>query len=147
MHIELPVKNRWYKNQEMHIRLNREFKVNMHKKTGDVKVAEMCMRCKEYVDNSLPMCSKCRIDMKDFAELVDFLNKFDGDKKDALWLIGSEIADRQSMIIGSCKVVHDLESGIMRLEAPSGKPLAQRKIEEIEKLYRAKSILKSYYGI
>jgi hypothetical protein len=110
-------------------------------------VAEKCMRCREYVDNALPMCSKCRIDMKDFDKLVDFLNKFDEDKKDALWLIGSEISDRQSMIIGSCKSVIDPESGTMRLEAPSGKPLTQRKIEEIEKLYRAKSILKSHYGI
>lgn len=108
----------------------------------------ICMRCREkYVDSSLPMCRKCMIDMKDFDKLVDFLNKFDGDKKDALWLIGNEIADRQSMIIGSCKVVHDKESGTMRLEAPSGKPLAQRKVEEIEKLYRAKSILKGHYGI
>lgn len=85
--------------------------------------------------------------MKDFDKLVDFLNKFDGDKKDALWLIGSEIADRQSMIIGSCKVVHDMYSGTIRLEAPSGKPLTQRKVEEIEKLYRAKNILKGHYGI
>lgn len=111
-------------------------------------MAEKCMRCmEEYADSSLPMCPKCRIDMKDFDKLVDFLNRFDGDKKDALWLIGSEISDRQSMIIGSCKVVHDMDNGIMRLEAPIGKPLAQRRIEEIEKLYRAKSILKDHYGI
>lgn len=108
----------------------------------------ICMRCRdEYVDSSLPMCTKCRVDMKDFDKLVDFLNKFDGDKKDALWLIGSEIADRQSTVIGSCKVVHDMESGTIRLEAPNGKPLTQRKIEEIEKLYRAKNILKGHYGI
>lgn len=112
------------------------------------EICMICMRCREeYVDSSLPMCCKCRVDMKDFDKLVDFLNKFDGDKKDALWLISSEISDRQSTIIGSCKVIHDKDSGAIRLEAPSGKPLTQRKVEEIEKLYRAKSILKSHYGI
>lgn len=108
-------------------------------------MAEKCMKCEKSVDNSLPMCSTCRIEMKDFQILADFLNKFDGDKKDALWLISSEISDRQSLVINSCKVIHD-ERGT-RLEAPSGKPFVQQKVEEIEKLYKAKSILKNHYGI
>jgi len=116
-------------------------------KKGDVKMVERCMRCGKHPDNSLPMCSTCRVDMKDFQTLADFLNKFDGDKRDALWLIGSEIADRQSTVIGSCRVVHDLERGEMRLEAPSGKPYTQKKIEEIEKLYRARNILERYVGV
>lgn len=112
------------------------------------EIRMICMRCKEgYVDSSLPMCPKCKIDMKDFDQLVDFLDKFDGDKKDALWLISSEISDRQSMIINSCKYVYDPESGKRRLEAPGNKPSTQRKMKEIEKLYRAKDILKSHYGI
>lgn len=115
-------------------------------KTGDVKVAEKCMKCGKYVDNSLPMCSTCRIEVKDFQKLADFLNKFDGKKEDALWLISSEIADRQSLVISSCKIVHDEHRGT-HLEAPSGKPFIQQKVDEIEKLYRAKSILKSHYGI
>ena len=117
----------------------------MYIKTGDVKMVDMCMRCGKHPDNNLPMCSVCRLDMKDFQTLADFLNKFDGDKKDALWLISSEIADRQSLVISSCKIVHD-ERGT-RLEAPSGKPFTQQKIEEIEKLYRAKNVLKRHYGV
>jgi hydroxymethylglutaryl-CoA reductase len=113
-----------------------------------VEIHMICMRCRdEYANSSLPMCRKCMIDMKDFDKLVDFLNKFEGDKKDALWLISNEIADRQSMIIGSCKVVYDIENGEMHLEAQSAKQFTQRKIEEIEKLYRAKNILKDHYGI
>lgn len=108
-------------------------------------MVEKCMKCGKRPDNNLPMCSTCRLDMKDFQMLTDFLNKFDGDKRDASWLISSEIADRQSIVIGSCKMVHD-DRGT-RLEAPSGKPYTQKKIEEIEKLYRAKNILKRHYGV
>jgi hypothetical protein len=117
----------------------------MNIKTGDVKMIERCMRCGKHPDNNLPMCSTCRLDMKDFQTLADFLNKFDGDKRDALWLISSEIADRQSLVISSCKIVHD-ETGT-RLEAPSGKPFTQQKIGEIEKLYKAKNILKRHFGV
>lgn len=105
------------------------------------------MKCGKYVDNSLPICFTCRIEMKDFQKLADFLNKFDGKKEDALWLISNEIADRQSLIINSCKIIHDLEHGTIHLEAPDGKPFSRQKVEEIEKLYRAKNILKDYYGI
>lgn len=110
-------------------------------------MAEKCMRCGKYVDNSLPMCSTCKTEMKDFQKLADFLNKFDGKKEDALWLIGNEIANRQCLVINSCKIVHDLEHGTTHLEAPIGKPFSRQKVEEIEKLYRAKSILKDHYGI
>jgi hypothetical protein len=105
------------------------------------------MKCGEYTDSSLPICPTCRVEMKDFQKLADFLNKFDGKKEDALWLISSEISDRQSIIINSCKIVHDQERGGIRLEAPNGKPFVQQKVEEIEKLYKAKSILKDHYGI
>ena len=109
-------------------------------------MAERCMRCRERPDNNLPMCTTCRMELKeDFQKLADFLNKFDGDKKDALWLIGSEIIDRQCLVMSSCKIIHDV--GGIRLEAPAGKPFIQQKIEEIEKLYRAKNILKNHYGI
>ncbi len=128
----------------MCIRLNREFKTNEHKKRR-CKMADVCMRCGKHPDNNLPMCSACRLDMKEFQTLANFLNKFDGDEKDALWLISSEISDRQSTVIGSCKIIHD-ERGI-HLEAPSGKPFTQQKIEEIEKLYRAKNILKRHLGV
>lgn len=109
-------------------------------------MAERCMKCGKSPDNNLPMCSTCRMDMKDdFQKLADFLNRFDGNKEDALWLIGSEIADRQCLVISCCKVIHDV--GGTRLEAPSGKPFTQKNIEEIEKLYRAKNLLKSHYRI
>ena len=104
------------------------------------------MRCGEHSDNNLPMCSTCRIELKDFQKLADFLNEFDGNKEDALWLIGSEIADRQCLVISYCKIVRDEEGGT-RLEAPAGKPFTQQKVEEIEKLYRAKNILKDHHGI
>ena len=108
-------------------------------------MAEKCMMCGKQPDNNLPMCSACRMELKDFQKLADFLNKFDGDNKDALWLIGSEISNRQCLVMGSCKIVHD--QGGTHLEAPAGKPFTQQKIEEIEKLYRAKNILKEHYGI
>lgn len=108
-------------------------------------MVEICMRCGKHPDNNLPMCSTCRLDMKDFQTLADFLNKFDGDKRDASWLISSEIADRQSIVIGSCKIVQDGRG--TRLEAPSRKPFTQQKIEEIEKLYKAKNILKMHFGV
>lgn len=108
-------------------------------------MVDRCMRCGKLPDNNLPMCSACRIDMKDFQTLTDFLNKFDGDKKDASWLIGSEIVDRQGLVMSSCKIVQD-ERGT-RLEASSRKPFTQQKIEELEKLCKAKNILKAHFGV
>lgn len=106
-----------------------------------------CMRCGKEEDSSIPICPACRMELKDFQKLADFLNKFDGKQEDALWLISSEISDRQSAIITSCKIVHDVEHGGIHLEAPNGKPFVQQKLEEIDKLYRAKSLLKEHYGI
>ena len=108
-------------------------------------MVDKCMRCGECPDNNLPMCSTCRTELKDFQKLADFLNKFDGRKEDALWLISSEISSRQCLVMGSCKMVHD--HGGVHFEAPAGKPFTQQNIEEIEKLYRAKNILKDHYGI
>lgn len=110
-------------------------------------MAEKCMRCGKHDDSSIPICPTCRIEMKDFQKLADFLNKFDGKKEDALWLISSEISDRQSLVINSCRIVHDSEQGEMRLEAPNGNTFVQQKVEEINKLYRAKNILKEHYKI
>lgn len=104
-----------------------------------------CMKCGNDVEGSLPICPTCRIELKDFQKLADFLNKFDGKMEDALWLIGSEISNRQSFVMSSCKIVKD-ERGT-HLEAPSGKPYTRQMIDEIEKLYRAKNILKEHYRI
>jgi hypothetical protein len=109
-------------------------------------MADKCMRCGKHEDSSIPICPACRLELKDFQKLADFLNKFDGKKEDALWLISSEISDRQSLIINSCKVTHNSD-GEIRLEAPNGNQFVQQKIEEIEKLYRAKNLLKEHYGI
>lgn len=115
--------------------------------TGDVNLGNKCMKCGESPDNMLPMCSKCRREMKDFPKLASFLNGFDGNRDDIVWLIGSEISDRQSSIISCSKVVHDTENGYLNIVPPEGHPLAKQKAEEIGKLYKALSILKKHYGI
>lgn len=109
-------------------------------------MSSKCMRCGENPDNMLPMCSKCRIEMKDFPKLASFLNGFEGNRDDVAWLIRSEIADRQSLIISSSKIVHDMEGGYLDIVPPDGHPFAKRKAEEIGKLYKALSILRRHYG-
>lgn len=106
-----------------------------------------CMKCGEKPDNLLPMCSKCRVEMKDFPTLANFLNSFEGDRNDTIWLINSEISDRQSWIMSSSKVVHDVEAGTMEIVPLDGRPVTKQKAEEITKLYRALAILKKHYGI
>lgn len=106
-----------------------------------------CMKCGENSDNSLPMCSKCRVEMKDFPTLASFLNSFEGDRDNMVWLIRSEIADRQSLIISGSKVVHNIEDGVMEIIPTDGHPTSKQKAEEIGKLYKALAILKKHYGI
>lgn len=119
---------------------------------------EKCMKCREATDNSLPICTKCRMEFKDsidpktkeeidgFQKLADFLNGFEGDRDDLIWLIKDEIADRQSLIISNCKIVNDIERGLLHLEAPDGNAFAKKRVEEIGKLYKALAIVKKHYG-
>jgi len=114
--------------------------------TGDVNVSNKCMKCGKSPDNMLPMCYKCRIEMKDFPKLASFLNGFDGNRDDIVWLIRSEIADRQSLIISSSKIVYDIEGECLDIVPPDGHPFAKQKAGEIVKLYKALSILRRHYG-
>lgn len=116
--------------------------------TGDVNMEKgKCMKCGENPDNLLPMCSKCRVEMKDFPTLANFLNSFEGNRDDTVWLIKSEIADRQSLIISGSKVVHNVEDGTIEIMPPDGHPALKQKAEEIRKLYKAMAILKKHYKI
>jgi len=128
-------------------------------KTGDVKMNDKkCMKCKEPLQGTLPICQDCRMRFKDstdpvtkqeisgFTKLAEFLNGFEGDKNDLIYLIKSEIADRQSWVISCCKVVTDLENGTISLEPPDGNRFAKQKVDEINKLYNALAIIKRHYG-
>lgn len=111
------------------------------------------MKCRGAPDSGLPICTKCRMEFKDsidprskqeingFVKLAEFLNGFEGDMADLMWLIGSEIADRQCLIISQCNV-----DANARIEAPDGNHFAKKRIEEIGKLYNALSIIKKHYG-
>lgn len=105
-----------------------------------------CAKCGEISHSTLPVCADCKIELKDFQKLTNFLNNFNGNKDDLIWFIKSEIADRQSYIISMCEVASDMHKGIMYLKAPEGNLLAKEKIKEIDKLYGAMSIAKSRYG-
>lgn len=121
----------------------------------------VCARCGKPSDNGLPLCNSCREILKDFAELVKYLNSFTGSKEDLLWIIGSEISSRQTFIIGQCKVEPDSAAGVINLvpiEPSSGtvraKPWLRGKfehiketIDEISKLMRARKIAVQYYGV
>lgn len=122
---------------------------------------QVCIRCGKESDNKLPLCDRCRIDLRDFKALVEYLNSFAGSKEDLLWIITSEISDRQSYIINDCKIDVDYLNGIMIMVPiqPSSstlktKPWLKRKyehiidvIDEISKLRRAYGIAKRYYGV
>jgi len=114
-------------------------------------VMQKCMKCKNPLEGSIPICKDCRVEFKDhtdpktkervngFAKLARFLNSFEGDKNDLIYLIKSEISGRQSMIISSCRVVIDHES--ICLSPPDGHNLAKQKVDEINKLYSALAIV------
>lgn len=105
-----------------------------------------CMRCKDIQQGGIPICDSCRMELKKFSVLTDFLNSFDGDKDDLIWLIKSEISDRQSFVIDKCRVIADVAKGIIYLEPQGGSIFAKEKVEEINKLYNALAIAKSQYG-
>lgn len=114
---------------------------------------EKCMKCGNAPDTGLPICTKCRMEFKDsidpkskqeingFVKLAEFLNNFEGDMTNLIWLIKSEIADRQCLIMSQCNI--DMNC---RIEAPDGNHFAKRRSEEIDKLYNALSIVKKHYG-
>lgn len=105
-----------------------------------------CMKCGDIRNNGIPICDCCRVELKNFSALTNFLNSFDGDRDDLVWFIKNEIADRQSFIISQCKIVTDMERGIIYMEPQSGNAFAKEKAEEISKLYNALAIIKNRYG-
>jgi hypothetical protein len=121
---------------------------------------QICARCGKMSDTKLPLCSPCRESLADFNALVEYLNSFTGSKEDLLWIIGSELSNRESSIINHVRVVNDPAQGglIMIPIEPSSstlktKPWLKRKYEhikstinEISKLRRALGIAKQYYG-
>ena len=121
-------------------------------------MSEKCMKCGEHPDGGLPICSKCRAEFKDsidpvtkqevrgFVKLAEFLNAFEGDKGDLIWLIKDELANRQSLIISMCEVDLDYSEGTIGLKAPDGNLFAKKNLEEIHKLHNALSIVKKHYG-
>lgn len=122
---------------------------------------QICVRCGEESDSKLPLCTKCREELADFSALVEYLNSFTGSKEDLLWIIGSEISNRQSYVINGCNVECDYANGVIELipivpssSTVKAKPFLRRryesirdKIDEISKLRRALGIAKQYYGV
>lgn len=122
---------------------------------------QTCIRCGEGSDSKLPLCTGCRRDLTDFNALAEYLNSFTGSKEDLLWIIGSEISNRESYVINDCNVEIDYTNGVMNLVPiiPSSstikvRPWLKRKhghikdiINEISRLRRALGIAKQYYGV
>lgn len=122
---------------------------------------QICTRCGKESDIKLPLCSSCRESLTDFSALVEYLNSFTGSKEDLLWIIGSEISNRESSIVSHVRVENDFANGkilLVPIEPSSsttkGKPWLKRKyrhitetIDEISKLRRALGIAKQYYGV
>jgi hypothetical protein len=122
---------------------------------------QICIRCGEESDSKLPLCTGCRRDLVDFSALVEYLNSFTGSKEDLLWIIGSEISNRESYVINDCNVEVDYINSVINLVpvVPSSstikvKPWLKQKynhivqnINEISKLRRAYGIAKQYYGV
>lgn len=121
---------------------------------------KICVRC-GYSDSRLPLCNKCREELREFNALAEYLNSFKGSKEDLLWIIGSEISNRESSIISHVKVVINPASGTIELVPiePNGyiikgKPWLREKYEhingtigEIVKLRRAQGIVHAHYEI
>ena len=122
---------------------------------------QVCAKCGKESDIRLPLCSECRKSLADFRDLVEYLNSFTGSKEDLLWIIGSEISNRESYIINDVRLENDPDSGTILLIPiePSGstikvKPWLRKKyqritdmLSEISKLRRAYGIAKQHYGI
>ena len=60
---------------------------------------KICVRCREESDSKLPLCTGCRGDLTGFNALAEYLNSFAGSKEDLLWIIGSEISNRESYLL------------------------------------------------
>lgn len=122
---------------------------------------QICVRCGKESDCRLPLCTACRESLKDFSALAEYLNSFTGSKEDLLWIIGSEISCRESVIINEVKVVNDPKEGIIELVPiePSSstvkvKPWLKIRyshikqiLVEISRLRKAMGIAKQYYGV
>lgn len=122
---------------------------------------QICIKCGKESDVKLPLCGSCRESLADFSALVEYLNSFTGSKEDLLWIIGSEISNRQSYVINGCNVKCDYANGVIDLipVVPSSstikvKPYLKRryehirdKVDEISKLRRAHGIATRYYGV
>lgn len=121
----------------------------------------ICAKCHKPSQNGLPLCGDCRASIKDFVELVKFLNGFTGSKEELLWIINAEISCRQTSIINQCKVECDYANGEIKfvpIEPSSStvktKPWLKERFEhvkeiinEIKKLRRAQNIAIQYYGV
>ncbi len=117
---------------------------------------QICTKCGEESDIKLPLCSTCRKELTDFNVLVEYLNSFAGSKEDLLWIIGSELSNRESSIVNNVRIVFTGEELEMVLITPGRireKPWLKRKFEhikdtldEISKLRRALGIARRYYG-
>ena len=117
-----------------------------------------CVKCHEPSDNGLPLCCKCRTSLKDFVELAKYLNGFNGDKDALLWIISSEISNRESSIINNVKF--DSSGGVTRMVPikPSGSTIRtkpwlwdkyvhiEKTLSEIDKLRKAQEIVIRHYG-
>lgn len=121
-----------------------------------------CIKCGKESDNNLPMCSGCRTELADFLAFAKYVNSFEGEKEDLLWLIHSEISKKQSSIIGNpkaVKIVFDYSVGLISLIPiePSGSTVNKKPqhwdrylhikevIEQINKLYKASDIIEEQY--
>jgi hypothetical protein len=121
----------------------------------------ICAKCGKESDTKLPLCGPCRESLADFRALVEYLNSFNGSKDDLLWMIGSELSKRESIVISSARVENDFANGIIVMtpiepgsSTAKAKPWLKRKyhhvkdiLEEISKLRRALGIAKRYYGV
>lgn len=122
---------------------------------------QTCARCGKISDNKLPLCGSCRESLADFKALVEYLNSFTGSKEDLLWIIGSELSNRESSIINDCNIEIDYANGVMNLVpiVPSSSTIKVRPwlklknkrinniLDEASKLRRALGIAKQYYGV
>lgn len=119
----------------------------------------ICVKCGKESDVKLPLCSECREGLKDFSALVDYLNSFTGSKEDLLWIIGSELSDRESYIVNNVRIRFACGGFVWEQIIPSSstvkeKPWLKRRcdhveraLNEISKLRRAMGIARQYYGI
>lgn len=95
--------------------------------------SKKCIRCSKPT-NGLPVCVKCRAELKDFDTLVDFIDHYIGINEDIRWLIKDEIAGRQSSLINSknVEVISEPGKGVIAFNLIGRSSESQsQKIEEI----------------